>query len=268
MAHAVRTRERILSAAANLLDREGRAAVSTRAVCAAAGVQPPTLYRLFGDKDGLLDALADYGFERYLVEKQALGQTDDPVADLRRCWDLHVDFGLSRPASYILMYGEGRYRGGTAAGLETIGILRRTVARVAAAGRLRMSVERATRLMHANGLGVVLSLISTPPPERDAGLSAAAFEHVLRTITTDGDGRPPAPVSVASRAAALREALRESGTTALTRSEAALLADWLDRLADADAHADVGVGDGEVADAGRAVREPSSGRRDGRDAHR
>jgi AcrR family transcriptional regulator len=266
MAHAVRTRERILRAAANLLDREGRAAVSTRAVCAAAGVQPPTLYRLFGDKDGLLDALADYGFERYLAEKQALGQTDDPIADLRRCWDLHIDFGLSRPASYILMYGEGRYRGDMAAGVETIGILRRTVARAGAAGRLRMSVERATRLMHANGLGVVLSLISTPPPERDPGLPAVAFEHVLRTITTDGDGRPPAPVSVASRAAALREALRESGTTALTRSEGALLADWLDRLADADA--DVGLGGGEVADAGRAVREPSSGRRDGRDAHR
>ncbi|MGW1800963.1 TetR/AcrR family transcriptional regulator [Streptomyces sp. NPDC001984] len=229
---AARTRERILHAAADLLAREGRAAVSTRAVCAAAGVQPPTLYRLFGDKDGLLDALAAYGFQQYLTEKQALGETDDPVADLRRSWDLHVGFGLSRPGFYVLMYGEGRYRGDFPAGLETIAILRRNLARVAAAGRLRMSVERATQLMHANGLGVVLSLISTAPSEQDLELSTVAREHVLRTITTVGDDEPRAPKDVASRAAALRESLRNNGTIAVTRSESALLAEWLDRIAD------------------------------------
>ncbi|MFI6359781.1 TetR/AcrR family transcriptional regulator [Streptomyces sp. NPDC050743] len=250
----VRTRERILHAAADLLTREGRAAVSTRAVSAAAGVQPPTLYRLFGDKDGLLDAVAAYGFQQYLAEKQALGETDDPIDDLRRSWDLHVGFGLSRPGCYVLMYGEGRYRRDIPAGPETLAILRRNIARVAAAGRLRMSVERATQLMHANGVGIVLSLISTPPPERDPELPAVAREHVLRTITTMGDIEPEAPTDVVSRAAALREALRDSGTTALTRSERALLAEWLDRLAD-------------TGEPGPAARE-TPGRRDDRDAHR
>ncbi|MQY38757.1 hypothetical protein SRB17_67710 [Streptomyces sp. RB17] len=248
------TRERILHAAADLLTREGRAAVSTRAVSAAAGVQPPTLYRLFGDKDGLLDAVAAYGFQQYLAEKQALGETDDPIDDLRRSWDLHVGFGLSRPGCYVLMYGEGRYRRDIPAGLETIAILRRNIARVAAAGRLRMSVERATQLMHANGVGVVLSLLSTPPSERDPELPAVAREHVLRTITTVGDIEPEAPADVVSRAAALREALRDSGTRALTQAERALLADWLDRLADT----------GEPGPAARGT----PGRRDDRDAHR
>lgn len=251
---AARTRERILRAAADLLAREGRAAVSTRAVSAAAGIQPPTLYRLFGDKDGLLDALAAYGFQQYLAEKQALRETDDPIADLRRSWDLHVEFGLARPGFYVLMYGEGRYRGDIPAGLETIAILRRNLARVAAAGQLRMSVERATQLMHANGLGVVLSLISTAPPERDLELSTVAREHVLRTITTVGGSEPEAPKDVASGAAALREGLRDSGTTALTQSERTLLADWLDRIAD-------------TGEPGPLVRE-TSGRREGPDAHR
>jgi AcrR family transcriptional regulator len=44
----------------------GPDAVSTWAVSAAAGVQPPVIYRLFGDKNGLLDAVASYGFESYL----------------------------------------------------------------------------------------------------------------------------------------------------------------------------------------------------------
>ncbi|MEV7321883.1 TetR/AcrR family transcriptional regulator [Streptomyces sp. NPDC093970] len=249
---AVRTQQRVLRAAAELLSSQGRAGISTRAVSAAAGVQPPTLYRLFGDKDGLLDALAAYGFQQYLKEKQALEQTDDPVADLRRSWDLHVEFGLSRPGFYVLMYGEGRYRGGMPGGLETIAILRRTLGRVAAAGRLRMSVERATQLVHALGLGVVLSLIATPPAERDASLPVTAREQALRMITTAGtDGEPGADqdpgtgadqdpgasrdpgTEVACRAAALREALSRGGSTPMTPSEGALLADWLDRLADA-----------------------------------
>ncbi|MFE4537911.1 TetR/AcrR family transcriptional regulator [Streptomyces scopuliridis] len=245
-----RTRERVLAAAAALLMSEGRAAVSTRAVSAAAGVQPPTLYRLFGDKEGLLDALVTYGFQQYLAEKQALAETDDPIADLRRSWDLHVEFGLSRPGFYVLMYGEGRYRGDIPAGLETIAILRRNLARVAAAGRLRMSVERAARLMHASGLGVVLSLIATPPPERDLELPTVAREHVLRTITTVGECEQEPTTDVAARAVALREALRGGGTPVLTPSERALLSDWLDR----------------IADTGPARDAPH--RRDGHDGHR
>ncbi|MEU0278954.1 TetR/AcrR family transcriptional regulator [Streptomyces sp. NPDC088551] len=246
-----RTRERVLGAAADLLTSEGRAAVSTRAVSAAAGVQPPTLYRLFGDKEGLLDALAAYGFRQYLIEKRALEETDDPLADLRRSWDLHVDFGLSRPGFYVLMYGEGRYRGDIPEGSETHAILRRNLTRVAVAGRLRMSVERATRLMHASGLGVVLSLIATPPSERDLGLPAVAREHVLRTITTAGECEQEAATDLAGRAVALREALRDRGTTVLTRSERALLADWLDR----------------IADTGPPVVRYAPDRRDGRDGH-
>jgi AcrR family transcriptional regulator len=251
---AVRTRERILCAAADLLTREGRAAVSTRAVSAAAGVQPPTLYRLFGDKEGLLDALAAYGFQQYLIEKQALRETNDALADLRRCWDLHVDFGLSRPGFYVLMFGEGRYRGDIPEGLEVIAILRRYLGRVAAAGWLRMSVERATQLMHVNGLGVVLSLISTPLPERDPELATIAREYVLRTIIAVGDRDAAASTGVAGRAVALREALRDNATTAMTQSERALLGDWLDRMAD-------------TCDLGPAVLE-TSGRRDGRGVHR
>ena len=45
--------------------------------------------------------------------------------------------------------------------------LHRLIARVAAAGQLRMSVERAVQLVHATAVGVVLSLLATPPAERD-----------------------------------------------------------------------------------------------------
>ncbi|MEU6705683.1 TetR/AcrR family transcriptional regulator [Streptomyces wuyuanensis] len=238
-------RERLLQAALDLLVHQGREAVSTRAVSAAAGLQPPTIYRLFGDKEGLLDAVAGYGFRNYLADKHTLAETDDPVDDLRRIWDLHVEFGLSTPALYTLMYGEARH-GTSPAGREAYDLLRRRIARVGAAGRLRMSVDRAAELMHANGVGVVLLLIATPPAERDPGLPGAAREHVIRSITTDagpeagGDHGPApgAPAAVAVRAVALGETLRDTETSALTAAERAMLTEWLDRLADA---ADSGV---------------------------
>ncbi|MDT8912839.1 TetR/AcrR family transcriptional regulator [Amycolatopsis sp. PS_44_ISF1] len=223
------SRERVLAAAAELLVSEGREGLSTRAVSAAAGIQPPTLYRLFGDKDGLLEAVAAYGFERFLESKRATPPSADPVEDLRRGWDQNCDFGLTQPEFYVLMYTESRPGQASPALREGIGILRRKVAKVAEAGRLRMSVERAVRLVHSTGMGVVLSLIATPPPERDLELSAIARENVLGLIVSD---EPSAPVTgPAARAAALRASL--AGTKVLSEGERLLMQEWLDRIADA-----------------------------------
>src|SRR5947209_10691761 len=86
-------RARILRAAAELLATGGRNAVTTRAVSAAAGVQPPTIYRHFGDMQGLFDVVARETLAVYAQEKAARPPTDDPVEDLRRGWDLHIEIG-------------------------------------------------------------------------------------------------------------------------------------------------------------------------------
>ncbi|HVV07674.1 TetR/AcrR family transcriptional regulator [Amycolatopsis sp.] len=221
------TRDRILEAAAALLADKGRDAVSTRAVSAAAGVQAPTLYRLFGDKDGLLDAVATFGFETYLAGKEALRQSDDPVEDLRRGWDLHLEFGLARPAFYELMYGSGRAASPASKAAEEI--LHRMITRIADAGRLTTSVDRAVRIVEATGVGVVFTVIATPPSERDPGLPAQVREMVIGNITTE---RPSTPdTGVHTRASALSEALRTGEFEALSSAERRLLIEWLTRLA-------------------------------------
>jgi AcrR family transcriptional regulator len=224
-------RARILAATAELLTEGGREAVSTRAVGAAAGVQAPTIYRLFGDKQGLLDAVATEGFAAYLKDKTGLAPTADPVADLRTGWDLHVDFGLANPALYLLMYAEPR-PGATPPPAAVAGaeILAAHIRRVAEAGRLKVGEERAAQLVHAAGSGTTISLIALPEDRRDPELSTLAREAVIAAITTDAPvTETPGPVTAA---VALRAVLPQ--TTALTDGEQRLLGEWLDRIARED----------------------------------
>ncbi|MGX1545242.1 TetR/AcrR family transcriptional regulator [Streptomyces adustus] len=225
------TRERILRAAARLLAEGGSEALSTRAVCAAAGVQAPTLYRVFGDKDGLLDAVAGYGFERYLAEKHSLAPTEDPVEDLRRGWDMHVDFGLTHPAFYVLMYGTVRPGHRPAAAEDAYAMLRAMLERTARAGRLRIPVDAAAQTIQATSAGVTLALISSPADARDLGLSVRVRDTVLAAVTTEA--RPAAQTSgdaVPVHALALNAALGDR-PTALGSTETVLLREWLERLA-------------------------------------
>lgn len=217
-------RERILRAASQLLAEANGEPVSTRAICTAAGVGAPTLYHHFGDKEGLFDAVASRGFEEYLAEKRAQPSTGDPVDDLRRGWDLHVEFGVTHPAIYVLMYGGTRT---SAAAKEAQAILLGLLERVARAGRLRVPVETAARMVHAAGAGVTFTLIADP----DAGdLSARTREAVLAAIAAPA-GVERAEGGVGVRAIALRAALDAGGAAPLSGAEAALLREWLDRLA-------------------------------------
>src|SRR5918997_1072229 len=228
------TRSRIVRAAAGLLADGGREVVSTRAVAAAAGVQAPTIYRQFGDMRGLLDEVSSYGFSTYLRDKSRRERAEDPVEDLRRGWDLHVGFGLANPAFYKLMYGDPVSGTEPAAALEASEILHGLVRRVAEAGRLRVGVERAARMIHDAGSGVTLALIGTEPQDRDPALSEATREAILAAVSTDEtvgvDDEGDRDDRVANRAVALKAILPE--TTELTPGELALLSEWLDRIAD------------------------------------
>lgn len=56
---ALLTRQRIVQAAAALVDAEGLAAVSTRRLATELGVRGPSLYNHFTSKDEIIDAVAD-----------------------------------------------------------------------------------------------------------------------------------------------------------------------------------------------------------------
>jgi AcrR family transcriptional regulator len=231
-------RSRILRAATELLTTGGRTAVTTRAVSAAAGVQPPTIYRHFGDMQGLLDVVARETLAIYVREKATRAPTDDPVEDLRREWDLHIAFGLAHPHAFALLYSGPSVAASVTLIHEGVEVLQGLVVRIAEAGRLRVDVAHATPLIHAAATGVALALAVTPPEERDPRLSETMREAILTAITVPDsaeapNGTPdgaPVPERVAVHAVALKALLtKERGV--LSPAERRLLSEWLQRLA-------------------------------------
>jgi AcrR family transcriptional regulator len=222
-----RTRARLVEVAAHLLATGGPDAVTTRSVAIAAGVQAPTIYRLFGDKSRLLDAVAEHGFASYVGRKH-LDTDSGPVESLHAGWELHVGFGLANPELFRLMHTALRTHDGQAAAATGVGVLQARVHRVAEAGRLRVTERRAVDLIRAAGTGVVFTLIDQSDDERDDTLADTAWESVCATILVEASSA--AVTGPAAAAVTLQAAL--PALTALTAAERALLGDWLDRIAE------------------------------------
>lgn len=220
--------ERILHAALTLLETGGIDAVSTRAVSVAANVQPPTIYRHYGDMRGLLDAVASAGFHTYLRANASRARRADPVQELREGWHLHVDFGLKHPHLYALMYAAPESGTLSPAAREGFAALHALIERIAATGRLTTGVERAAAMVHRAGLGYTLGQLSDPIP--DPSVSDAMLDAVLSVILTPepADATPPGP-SAAAHAVALAAVLKAEPSP-FSEAERYLLTEWLRRL--------------------------------------
>lgn len=237
---ATDVRDRIVRAASTLLSRGGQDAVSTRAVSAEAGVQAPAIYRQFGDMKGLLRAAARDVLAQYIRTKAKRVPSADPVEDLRHGWDVHVAFGLANPDAYALMYRESPEDEVTREGHAALTAL---VTRLADAGRLKVTVPHAIKLIQAGAHGTVFTLLAVPPAERDVRLSDSMRDAVFAAVLTAGRaGQTKAGTGearVATRAVALRSALAQQeqdgdSRDGLTAGERALLGEWLDRLGSPD----------------------------------
>ncbi|MFB7244324.1 TetR/AcrR family transcriptional regulator [Streptomyces populi] len=223
-------RHRIVEAAVELLESGGPDAVSTRAVAAAAGMQPPAIYRLFGDKEGLLEAVAEHGYAQFLESKRAQLDPDpqDAVEELRRGWDMVVEFGISRPELFAVM-NRATSRGADMAHRAGLEILHGRVRRLAAGGWLRVDEELAAQIIQATGRGAVITWHSTPAERRNPALLTALREAMVAAVTRTEPTVPAAEAGPAAAARALRAALPDDADV-LSDAEQHLLREWLTRL--------------------------------------
>lgn len=214
------TRERLISAAADLIASSPGEDFSLRAVCDAVGVKMPTLYHFFGSKQGLIDAVVEHGFDLYLGQKSSMESSGDPIQDIRAGWDAHVAFGLANPGFYTLMYGKVRPGHSPSAQSRPSEILRMLTARAAEQGRLAVPPEQAAAHILVANIGVTLRQIILA--EKDPDLSRAVREGVIASITGTATDHVDALAVVVEIAAAAPDVLG--------RAETQLLIEWLRRL--------------------------------------
>jgi AcrR family transcriptional regulator len=96
-------REALLAAARVELVEHGRSAISLRAVARRAGVSHAAPKHHFGDRAGLLTAIATEGFQALTRTLEQTSQSD-PQRALAALGDAYIDFGLAHPALFELMF--------------------------------------------------------------------------------------------------------------------------------------------------------------------
>jgi len=232
MVSSANSRQRLLDAAAELIRTDPDRNVSVRDICARAGVQLPTLYHFFESKRGLLDAVAQVGYERVTARVAAAVEAagEDPFDRLRAAWDASIAEGVAEPLFSSFMYSRltpGRASAGSA---ERDRQLLTLTSDAAARGLLVVTAEEAAARWSAAMTGVIMHLVGCGAPDD-------TFSAAVREATLDGIRRPSgeAPAhpgqEVAIHAAALAAALGR-GSAQLPAEESSLLVKWLGRLAD------------------------------------
>lgn len=175
------TKATLVAAALKLIEQEGEAHFSTRAVCDIAKVKAPTLYHHFRSADGLLNAAIAEAFEQFLMSKRSAIQSPDPVAALIEGWDNYVGFAAARPRLYAAMMARFLSGADLPAAREGQAMLRHRIAQIEAAGRLAIAPEAAVQVIWASvNSAAMLFLSGALQPDVTMGTPDAATIASLR----------------------------------------------------------------------------------------
>jgi AcrR family transcriptional regulator len=191
MAAAARpqVREALLAAARTELVEHGRAAISLRAVARRAGLSHASPKYHFGDRSGLLTAIATEGFQGLARHLSDVRESDaqQQLAALGRAY---IDFGLSHPALFELMFAPSELHATDpeliAAQQQAIGSLSTAVSRLAGIDTTASGTPKLALISWALVHGLVVlardgALQSAVTPQ---ATNAAELAHTLADLFT------------------------------------------------------------------------------------
>jgi AcrR family transcriptional regulator len=96
-------RDHVLSAAVDLLARDGAAGFTARGIASEAQTSTPAVYELFGDKAGLVREVFFEGFRQLHAALEAV-ETDDPRADIVALVGAYRRFLVANPVLAQVMF--------------------------------------------------------------------------------------------------------------------------------------------------------------------
>ncbi|GAA2321075.1 TetR/AcrR family transcriptional regulator [Nonomuraea roseoviolacea subsp. roseoviolacea] len=97
-------RSRLLDVAVNLLVSDGPESLTMRRIASEAGCTTTVIYTMFGNREGLAEALYLEGFERFRRFLEAVPQRDNPFEYLSALGPAYRQACLAEPGYYSLMF--------------------------------------------------------------------------------------------------------------------------------------------------------------------
>jgi AcrR family transcriptional regulator len=99
-------RAKILDAATSLFVEEGYENVSIRRIAEKIEYSPATIYIYFKDKAELIQAICEEAFGEMLETIGEAGRSaKDPIEGLRAGLRAYIDFGVTHPSHYLIVFG-------------------------------------------------------------------------------------------------------------------------------------------------------------------
>lgn len=135
-------RSLILETAMKLFLKEGYERVTIRAIAQAIEYSPATIYLYFKDRNEILYALQEIGFEKLYGKQQEVLSIKDPWKRLRQHGRTYIEFALKNPEYYDLMFimrgpiKKMKERKKWEVGMRSFGLLRDNVKACMDAGHL------------------------------------------------------------------------------------------------------------------------------------
>ena len=175
----------LLSAAEDVLVRDGPSGLTVRAVAARAGIAPMGVYNRLGGKDGLVEALLIKGFDRLRATLES-GNEPDMLVRLRNSGLRYREFALANPHFYAIMFEQAKNESGEVVehAAACFGALVTSVELAAAARQIVAPdpLEAAQQIWSAVHGAVALELrglVCTPDPE---ATYSATIDTIIRGL--------------------------------------------------------------------------------------
>jgi AcrR family transcriptional regulator len=185
----------LLDAASGLLASEGAGGLTVRRIAADAGCSTMGVYSRFGNKDGVVDHLYMEGFRRLIEAMDGVGDSGDPLADMRRCGQAYRRNALENATYYLVMFARAvpGFVPSDEARIVSYASFQRLAARVRKCQEAGLYVDGSPEAMAEVIWGaihghVMLELVGMRATDDDP---AARYEHMLDVLER-GFRRPDA----------------------------------------------------------------------------
>jgi AcrR family transcriptional regulator len=206
---ALSTRDRLLTAALAVLERDGPTALQARTLAGEIGASTMAVYTHFGGMPQLIEAMIGEGFARFAEHVRRVAHTDDPMADFIAEGMAYGEFAMQNPQLYRLLFGLtdlGRIRKRSAdtettwdlaEAVDALSVPVSAVERVIEAGRIRRQDPKraATQILSATHGFVLLAMTGFIDSQ---GLQDVMASMTINLLVGLGDTRRRAERSLAA----------------------------------------------------------------------